>query len=461
METTILWWKKDYRGQLIALRMQGELRYKKGGNMKRLSRIALFCGSVLIQLTCTPGNSKESNGPLFCRGINMERFLWGQTGGARSYTREKLKSYWPAWDGQKVAIPEHRIESLKAMKFDHVRLFVHPVPLLQETEDMRERLLNEVFGVVRHLQSDGFSVVLTFAFGEIDESDLKERIETSSQDADTFMSLLTKTARRLASTEVIKKRTALEFSNEPETGCNIKATERWENVQHKFYEQVRVVAPALPLILTGDCWSGLEGLLRLDPTPYRSDINALFTVHFYEPRLVTAQGVSWRNNDYQYFDQIPFPFTIDDLPGMRARLRANIERAFGSNSEQSERTYERLDKWLVDFAKDHWDRNRIRARALTLSNWAKSHGISPSRIYIGEFGTFWSGGKGTGITRTARINWLSAVNSEFAALGMGRAIWADISVGSFGILKENDEPDNELTDALVEGDSPNCRANIH
>jgi hypothetical protein len=457
MSTLKIAYRKDkyvifYRGQHAGVRVRNYLYcFTLSG-----TRYAAF---ILAAVSCSFAPTEGAFGLTFCRGVNMTSFLWQQRVVNAPYSPEALSLYWPAWDGEHVAFPEHRVEAIAAMGFDHVRLSVQPVPLLYEFGEARDRLLSELLAVVQRLQKHGLAVIVTLNFIFHDPFGLKQRVITSAEDNANFRALVVYIARHLQTDSSLNiRRLAFEFDNEPEHDCSDEGAARWQSAQLRLYNEVRQVAPTLNLIVTGDCWSNMDGLRRLDVAPFREDQNVLFTIHFYEPRAITFQGYPWETSGIQYFDKIPFPFTQQDLPGALSRLRNAIEHNSSVPTNEIESVFDRLKRWLTHLANTDWNADRMNARARTVADWARTQSIEPHRIYIGEFGTYWPGENGRGISRDDRSRWLNAVNAAFGEAGMGRAIFSDIQL--FSILKQNDDADSDLAAKLAQSDGLSCSGSV-
>ena len=86
---------------------------------------------------------------------------------------------------------------------------------------------------------------------------------------------------------------AFEPLNEP-PNC-AEGTTAWDAAQLSLYHQVRTLRRAIKFVVYGHHWGDNVGtdFTSLDPTPYRGDINVLFTFHYCDPFAFTGQGLSW------------------------------------------------------------------------------------------------------------------------------------------------------------------------
>jgi hypothetical protein len=86
---------------------------------------------------------------------------------------------------------------------------------------------------------------------------------------------------------------AFEPLNEPPSCA--EGTTAWDAAQLSLYHQVRTLRRAIKFVVYGHHWGDNVGtdFTSLDPTPYRGDINVLFTFHHHDPFAFTGQGLSW------------------------------------------------------------------------------------------------------------------------------------------------------------------------
>ena len=82
-----------------------------------------------------------------------------------------------------------------------------------------------------------------------------------------------------------------------------KAAE-WSRAQAALAAVIRKHVPNHTLILTGDQWGGVDGLLRVTPV---TDANVVYTFHTYEPTIFTHQGATWGFEPWKDMRGVPYP----------------------------------------------------------------------------------------------------------------------------------------------------------
>ena len=105
-----------------------------------------------------------------------------------------------------------------------------------------------------------------------------------------YTALLTKMANYLSKCN--QSKVALELMNEPIAAGDDKcpAEFNWNNWQRKFYTAARAGNKNITLILTGACWGGIDGLLKVEKI---ADPNVIYSFHDYDPFQFSHQSASW------------------------------------------------------------------------------------------------------------------------------------------------------------------------
>ncbi len=193
---------------------------------------------------------------------------------------------------------------------------------------------------------------------------------------------------------------ALELLNEPN---GIADPKEWPAAQERARKTVRAALPRHTLILTGDDWGSIDGLLRLDASP---DANTVYSIHFYEPHTFTHQQATWGSPMWKEIKNLRYPFEP-------ANAASAADSAADPKAAASIRRY----------AKDQWNAARVRSRFDAAAAWAKEH---KTTLYLGEFGAYRAG-----CDEASRTAWLTDVRSAAETNGIGWCAW-DYS-GGFAI----------------------------
>src|SRR5215475_11427759 len=179
---------------------------------------------------------------------------------------------------------------------------------------------------------------------------------------------------------------AFEPLNEP-PNCP-DGDEAWDAAQLSLYHQVRSLRRSVKFVVYGHHWGDNTGtdFTSLDPTPYLSDLNILFTFHYYDPFAFTGQGLSWLlDGRLKYLTGLTWPYQaanskaalnnalglIQQDPNLTSRQRAVLENELaadiGSYATSGTSTY-----LTAQFAK--------------VQSWARANRVNPREILVGEYG---------------------------------------------------------------------------
>lgn len=229
--------------------------------------------------------------------------------------------------------------------------------------------------------------------------------------------------------------TALELMNEPQPECTLETGTDWTVRQRELHARLRAAAPDLTLVVTGGCWSGIDGLETLDMAGY--DANTLVDIHYYEPFALTHQGATWTLPELKYLGGLSFPANRTDRTKAReatARLAVarqpvapRAQRLALSLATQKLHAYLRSDPGPGTVS---WHMDRI-------AQWAEKARIAPGRIIIGEFGALRPLPESKAGDDGSRNRWLETVLTAVKSRGFGWSLWA--YHGAFGLLA-NGEP---------------------
>ena len=90
---------------------------------------------------------------------------------------------------------------------------------------------------------------------------------------------------------------------------------RWNQIQQSVVNAIRSVDQKHTIIVGPANWNSYNNLSAM---PVYSDINLIYTFHFYEPFIFTHQGASW--TDLGPLSDIPFPYDASRMPSCPPEL---------------------------------------------------------------------------------------------------------------------------------------------
>jgi hypothetical protein len=277
------------------------------------------------------------------------------------------------------------LKALRRVGFTFVRLPVQPDLLGQPglLVDAIARVQRHGMAVVVALFTDGWHL-------ESDSGDRAKLIATWR----TLASALHPLDWRLTFPEVLNEPV---FPNDPES---------WSLLQRQAFKTIRAILPENAIVLTGQDWGSVAGLLSLAPEP---DSNVIYSFHFYEPPELTSLAAYRPGLDRAAMTRLPFP--VGDATDCAAIAQATADPPTAD---------------LIRFyCARHWDVATVAARIGSAGAWAhRNHAV----VIAGEFGA------SERLNPAARISWLRTVRTACEKQGFGWALWGyDDSMG-FGLL---------------------------
>ena len=402
--------------------------------MTGISRRTVLAGAAAT-LAARPANAADL-APTFRRGVSIHNLLnWGEVE-ASDKTRYRFPPF---------STPQHRLkpeilDNVKKAGFDFIRLTVDPGPFLQFNGTQRDDLDKTLLAEVRKLLGSGFGIVVDFHPTSQVPAYAPENI-TASAHAPLFKAyqdMLVRTARLLTPFE--GQRLAFELMNEPQYGWDAATAARWQTQQKALHDAVRAVAPTLPLVLTGARGGDLDGLLQIDPTPFRGS-RVLWSFHYYEPYLLTHQGVKAEYKDsryWRYFSDLPYPAAPELFDMARSVLTANIQADASVKPAERASVQVEAEKLLRAYLDSKPGRARVAADFARLDAWAKKYAVPRGDVFLGEFGITRSYGPYKASQPAALENWLTDVRQEAEKRGIGWALWALSGYGGMSLIETDD-----------------------
>ena len=285
-------------------------------------------------------------------------------------------------------LPDPAIADLRLAGFTFIRLPVQPEFLLRAPDR-----LPLLIAAIRRLQHAGLAVV-------VDAHPATWHLETSAPDRAALHAFWRKLAPALRPLD--PHLTFPELLNEP---VFPNAPEQWQALQASLLHTVRTILPQDTIVLTGNDWSSIAGLIALSPV---ADDNVIYSFHFYEPPEFTSLA-AWRPGlDRSMLARLPFP---GDTP--------ECTDAAGAGSADPETA------GVVRFyCALHWNAARIAAEIGKAADWGRRNHAG---VLLGEFGA------SAALAPAARDAWLHAVRSACETNDIGWALWGYDDVMGFNL----------------------------
>jgi endoglucanase len=215
-----------------------------------------------------------------------------------------------------------------------------------------------------------------------------------------------------------------EVYNEPHAsaaGLTTQGYSWWQPVQEKMIRAIREATAGHSIIVGGEGWNSIAGLIQL--TPYNFE-HIIYNFHFYDPFLFTHQGASWAGWQPAIDARnVPYPSS----PEAVAPLIANSSNTDLNNALQwygSQRyNIDSLDKWIK-----------------VAYDWAKNRNV---KLIANEFGSFKDFAP-----RQDRLRFIKDARIVFEKYKIGWAMW-ECDEGFGWITYPGGNRNNPVTDIEV------------
>jgi endoglucanase len=284
-------------------------------------------------------------------------------------------------------LSDQALSDIRAAGFDFVRLAVDPI--------VAETQLADLIAAIRRIQHQGLTVIVS-------PHPHDWHLETVAADRDRLRRFWQTLAPALAVLE--PARTVPEVLNEPVFPADPAA---WAALQHLVLGDIRQALPAATVVLTGQDWGSIGGLLTLYP---EADRNVIYSLHFYDPAELTSLAAYRPELDRIALARLPFPV------GDRSRCETTADASADPATRDLMRYYCTLG----------WDVPRIATRIERAVTWANLYHV---RLFAGEFGA------SAALNQTARVAWLHTVREVFESRGIAWALWGYDDVMGLAVVR--------------------------
>jgi endoglucanase len=219
-----------------------------------------------------------------------------------------------------------------------------------------------------------------------------------------------------------------EVYNEPHAssaGLTTKPKTWWTPVQEKLVQAIRQETPDHFIIVGGESWNSIDGLIAL---PAYNITKLIYNFHFYDPFIFTHQGATWVGWAPALLGRdIPYPSSPEGVAPLvaaatNAELKNNLQW-YGSQRYN----VDTLDKWIL--------------RAV---NWSEQNKVI---LICNEFGSYKNYAP-----RQSRLSYIKDMRTVLEKYKIGWAMW-EYDEG-FGLIdypgggRNNPVINNEIASAL-------------
>lgn len=284
---------------------------------------------------------------------------------------------------------------LKKAGFTAVRFPLSPDALFDpENPAQPKPLLASVDRTVRVLLDAGLAVIFDPIHGSSSNADWERRLAHEPlflSKAQTYWEALARHYSQLSPDRIF-----FEVMNEPHlTTFESIDSSWWGPVQEKLAAAIRRGSPSNTIIVTGERWGGIDGLLGLNPL---ADKNMVYSFHYYDPMTFTHQGAGWAGPVLAALSGVPYP--ADDV---------NVAAPVAALGDTKAR------KQLQQYGRDGWNSARIQTRLAQVAQWAKAKKVT---LFCGEFGVYRKVA-----AQPDRLRWITDVRRGLESQGVGWAMW--------------------------------------
>jgi endoglucanase len=207
---------------------------------------------------------------------------------------------------------------------------------------------------------------------------------------DGFMTYWQALAQRYANRD--PDRVMFEMLNEP---VFPNEAEKWAKIQQRWVAAMRQVVPGHTLIVTGNDWGGISGLLRLPPL---ADKNLVYSFHFYDPFQFTHQGATWAGPGLEELSGVPYPATPE-------RCKDLLEKITDAGKKQS----------MKNYCLGYITASKLKNKMAEAADWGKANNVP---LWLGEFGVYCPKAPAAD-----RAKWIEDVRKAAESLKIGWSLW--------------------------------------
>ncbi|MFT3683422.1 MAG: cellulase family glycosylhydrolase [Phycisphaerales bacterium] len=298
--------------------------------------------------------------------------------------------WWQSSDSTDKQITDADVKLIKSSGLTHVRIPIDPAHFIKD-DKLDTDATNKFLKSVKLFTDAGLAVVIDcHPAGTLSKSMLPSGNSTGWEDELTKFWKTFAPALKSTPPELV----AIELLNEPNGLDEAKA---WPAAQERIHAAVRTILPRHTIVLTGDDWGAIDGLLRLTAS---KDANTVYSFHFYDSHTFTHQGATWGSPMWKEIKGLHYPFDA-----------ANTDAVIAATSDP------KAINSIKAYAREKWDAAKIKARIGKAKAWADSQ-KPPATLYLGEFGAYKAG-----CDEASRKAWTTDVRTAAESANIGWCVW--------------------------------------
>jgi endoglucanase len=309
-----------------------------------------------------------------------------------------LNSWFTPWAnpaGYATAFRREDADFLKRAGFTVCRLPLAPDLLFDPYQpSMQKAEIHLVDKAVRLLLDAGLAVVLDPIHGSSSDAEWERRLDHDPVFLGQVREYWEALARHFAG--ISSARIFFEVMNEPHLSAREKVDPAWwKPVQESLVAAVRRGAPLNTIVVTGERWGGIDGLLQMKPL---ADRNIVYSFHWYDPFTFTHQGAEWAGPVQAELAGIPYPSSPAAVTSVATALADP-----GARSQ------------VLRYGEEVWNEERVKKGLARAADWAAANHVP---LFCGEFGVYRKAAPAGD-----RLQWIGDVRRNLEAMGIGWCMW--------------------------------------
>lgn len=376
-----------------------------------LKSAALAVAASLLWLGMAAGPAAAAG---FKRGATIvEFFSFPATvgeGAAKTYAD-------PPFPRLQSALARFNFDDLRHIGFDHMRVPVDLGPLMQGNERQRGEIIAQLVTVVAELQRHGLRALVTLIPPSL-QHELPETYLDGLKGPrfSLYAAMVERVAGALKASD--PGMLALEPMNEPQSTCRAKFGPDWTAYQEDMVARIRRIAPELSILLTGGCWSNIEGIVLLNSDLLRDRRN-LVSVHFYYPFLFTHQGATWTMPYLAGTIGVPYPASAGSLDETLSLTRERFKTLALPRGVDRFGARQKAETEIARYFREAQGSGQVEEWMNQVADWQKRERVDSDRIVFTEFGAMKQQIDGVVIDRASRARWLRDTSAAIESHGWG------------------------------------------
>jgi endoglucanase len=217
-----------------------------------------------------------------------------------------------------------------------------------------------------------------------------------------------------------------EILNEPQY---YKTENLWNKLASRTRNAIRKISPDRVIVIDAPHGADVEALNFLQP---EFDQHIIYAFHFYEPTLVTHQGIhiGFEDKMIRYFRSLPYPSSL-------ATKTASFYAPSAPHQAQAQQE-------LQDYIDAPWDAAHIASRIKIAKDWSDHYHV---RLLCGEFGVLRNH-----IDSMSRYRWVNDTRSALDANAIGWELYDYSDI--FGITTLTGATHTDPVDGAITLDDP-------